>query len=85
MSDLVTGMPGRLAIVLTQVGVLQQSKNELRRQRVITGNFSFREAKMLSDILNNPLKYPSIGEQYEVSPTLAAGASVVCHMSAGPF
>ena len=30
---------------------------------------------MLSDILNNPLKVSlSIGEQYEVSPTLAAGA-----------
>ena len=42
---------------------------------VITGNFSFREAKMLSDILNNPLKVSlTIGEQYEVSPTLAAGA-----------
>ena len=41
---------------------------------MITGNFSFREAKMLSDILNNPLKVSlTIGEQYEVSP-LAAGA-----------
>ena len=33
------------------------------------------EAKMLSDILNNPLKVSlTIGEKYAVSPTLASGA-----------
>ncbi len=77
MSDLTTGMPGRLAIVLD--GQLESAPTVKERigggSAVITGNFSFREAKMLSDILNNPLKVSlSIGEQYEVSPTLAAGA-----------
>ena len=77
MSDLTTGMPGRLAIVLD--GKLESAPTVKERigggSAVITGNFSFREAKMLSDILNNPLKVSlSIGEQYEVSPTLAAGA-----------
>jgi len=70
-------MPGRLAIVLD--GQLESAPTVKERigggSAVITGNFSFREAKMLSDILNNPLKVSlSIGEQYEVSPTLAAGA-----------
>ena len=42
---------------------------------VISGNFSYREAKLLSDILNNPLKVSlEIGEKYEVSPTLATSA-----------
>ena len=42
---------------------------------MIEGNFNQREAKMLSDILNNPLKVSlEIGEKYEVSPTLASGA-----------
>jgi SecD/SecF fusion protein len=77
MADLTTGMPGRLAIVLD--GQLESAPSVKERigggSAVITGNFSFREAKMLSDILNNPLKVSlSIGEQYEVSPTLAAGA-----------
>jgi len=77
MSDLATGMPGRLAIVLD--GKLESAPTVKERigggSAVITGNFSFREAKMLSDILNNPLKVSlTIGEQYEVSPTLAAGA-----------
>ena len=76
MTDLSTGMPGRLAIVLD--GQLESAPTVKERigggSAVITGNFSFREAKMLSDILNNPLKVSlSIGEQYEVSPTLAAG------------
>jgi SecD/SecF fusion protein len=77
MSDLSTGIPGRLAIVLD--GQLESAPSVKERidggSAVITGNFSFREAKMLSDILNNPLKVSlTIGEQYEVSPTLAAGA-----------
>ena len=77
MTDLTSGMPGRLAIVLD--GQLESAPTVRERigggSAVITGNFSFREAKMLSDILNNPLKVSlSIGEQYEVSPTLAAGA-----------
>lgn len=77
MADLTTGMLGRLAIVLD--GKLESAPTVKERigggSAVITGNFSFREAKMLSDILNNPLKVSlTIGEQYEVSPTLAAGA-----------
>ena len=77
MSDLSTGMPGRLAVVLD--GQLESAPTVKERigggSAVITGNFSFREAKMLSDILNNPLKVSlTIGEQYEVSPTLASGA-----------
>ena len=77
MTDLTSGMPGRLAIVLD--GQLESAPTVRERigggSAVITGNFSFRETKMLSDILNNPLKVSlSIGEQYEVSPTLAAGA-----------
>jgi SecD/SecF fusion protein len=77
MTDLATGMSGRLAIVLD--GQLESAPTVKERigggSAVITGNFSFREAKMLSDILNNPLKVSlTIGEQYEVSPTLAAGA-----------
>ena len=77
MTDLATGMAGRLAIVLD--GQLESAPTVKERigggSAVITGNFSFREAKMLSDILNNPLKVSlTIGEQYEVSPTLAAGA-----------
>jgi len=77
MTDLSTGIPGRLAIILD--GQLESAPSVKERidggSAVITGNFSFREAKMLSDILNNPLKVSlAIGEQYEVSPTLAAGA-----------
>lgn len=77
MADLTTGMPGRLAVVLDDQ--LESAPTVKERigggSAVITGNFSFREAKMLSDILNNPLKVSlTIGEQYEVSPTLAAGA-----------
>ena len=45
---------------------------------VISGNFSAREAKMLADILNNPLKVSlEIGEKYEVSnPCLRCWESV---------
>ena len=76
-ADLTTGIPGRLAIVLD--GQLESAPTVKERigggSAVISGNFSIREAKMLSDILNNPLKVSlTIGEQYEVSPTLAAGA-----------
>ena len=79
MADLSTGLPGRLAIVLD--GQLESAPTVKERigggSAVISGNFSFREAKMLSDILNNPLKVSlTIGEQYEVSPTLAAGALI---------
>ena len=77
MADPSTGALGRLAIVLD--GQLESAPTVRERigggSAVISGNFSFREAKMLSDILNNPLKVSlTIGEKYEVSPTLAAGA-----------
>ena len=77
MNDPSTGSLGRLAIVLD--GQLESAPTVKARidggSAVISGNFSFREAKMLSDILNNPLKFSlEIGEKYEVSPTLAAGA-----------
>ena len=77
MADPSTGEPGRLAIVLD--GQLESAPTVRERidggSAVISGNFSYREAKMLSDILNNPLKVSlTIGEKYEVSPTLAAGA-----------
>ncbi len=76
-NDPVSGSLGRLAIVLD--GQLESAPTVKARidggSAVINGNFSFREAKMLSDILNNPLKVSlSIGEKYEVSPTLASGA-----------
>jgi SecD/SecF fusion protein len=77
MSDPVTGQPGRMAIVLDSQ---LESAPSVRQKidggsAVIEGNFNQREAKMLSDILNNPLKVSlEIGEKYEVSPTLAAGA-----------
>ena len=77
MSDPVTGQPGRMAIVLD--GQLESAPSVRQRidggSAVIEGNFNYREAKMLSDILNNPLKVSlTIGEKYEVSPTLAEGA-----------
>ena len=77
MSDPVTGQPGRMAIVLDSQ---LESAPSVRQKidggsAVIEGNFNQREAKMLSDILNNPLKVSlEIGEKYEVSPTLASGA-----------
>jgi SecD/SecF fusion protein len=77
MSDSLTGAPGRLAIVLD--GQLESAPTVKERidggSAVISGNFSYREAKLLSDILNNPLKVSlEIGEKYEVSPTLATSA-----------
>jgi len=77
MSDPVTAQPGRMAIVLD--GQLESAPSVRQKidggSAVIEGNFNQREAKMLSDILNNPLKVSlEIGEKYEVSPTLASGA-----------
>ena len=71
MSDPVTGQPGRMAIVLD--GQLESAPSVRQKidggSAVIEGNFNQREAKMLSDILNNPLKVSlEIGEKYEVSP-----------------
>jgi SecD/SecF fusion protein len=76
-NDPSTGSLGRLAIVLD--GQLESAPTVKDRidggSAVINGNFSYREAKMLSDILNNPLKVSlNIGEKYEVSPTLASSA-----------
>ena len=76
-NDPTSGALGQLAIVLD--GQLESAPTVKQRidggSAVINGNFSFREAKMLSDILNNPLKVSlTIGQKYEVSPTLAAGA-----------
>ena len=70
-------IPGRLAIVLDNQ--LESAPTVKQRidggSAVISGNFSYREAKLLSDILNNPLKVSlEIGEKYEVSPTLATSA-----------
>ena len=57
-NDPTSGALGRLAIVLD--GQLESAPTVKQRidggSAVINGNFSFREAKMLSDILNNPLK-----------------------------
>ena len=71
------GNVGRLAIVLD--GVLESAPTVKQRldggSAIIEGTFSRRECKMLSDILNNPLKVSlEIGEKYEVSPTLAQDA-----------
>ncbi len=71
------GAIGRLAVVLD--GVLESAPTVKKRidggSAVIEGSFTRRESKMLSDILNNPLKVSlAIGEKYEVSPTLAEDA-----------
>ncbi|MAL85052.1 MAG: protein translocase subunit SecDF [Opitutae bacterium] len=76
-NDISSGALGRLAIVLD--GQLESAPTVKEKidggSAVINGNFSYREAKMLSDILNNPLKVSlDIGEKYEVSPTLASEA-----------
>lgn len=73
----VGGTIGRLAIVLD--GILESAPTVKQRldggSAIIEGSFSRRECKMLSDILNNPLKISlEIGEKYEVSPTLAKDA-----------
>ena len=69
-NDISSGALGRLAIVLD--GQLESAPTVKEKidggSAVINGNFSYREAKMLSDILNNPLKVSlEIGEKYEVS------------------
>ena len=66
LSDPVTGQPGRMAIVLD--GQLESAPSVRQKidggSAVIEGNFNQREAKMLSDILNNPLKVSlEIGEK----------------------
>ena len=85
MNDPATGALGRLAIVLD--GQLESAPTVKARidggSAVISGNFSYREAKMLSDILNNPLKVSlNIGEKYEVSPTLLAAGTLESSKSA---
>lgn len=72
-----TGQPGRMAVVLD--GKLYSAptvREEINSDSaVITGTFSEREARNLSDVLNNPLDLPLIiREQYEVGPSLAADA-----------
>ena len=58
IEDPVTGAPGRLAIVLD--GQLESAPNVKQRidggSAVISGNFSRREARFISDILNNPIR-----------------------------
>jgi SecD/SecF fusion protein len=70
------GRPARLAIVLD--GKLYSSptvENEINGDAVIRGNFSEREAINLANVLNNPLDVELVvKQQYEVGPTLAAGA-----------
>ena len=72
-----TGQPGRMAVVLD--GKLYSAptvREEINSDSaVITGTFSEREARNLSDVLNNTLDLPLIiREQYEVGPSLAADA-----------
>jgi SecD/SecF fusion protein len=70
------GIPARLAIVLD--GKLYSSprvEKEIIGDAVITGTFSDREAINLANVLNNPLDVELVvKQQYEVGPTLAAGA-----------
>jgi len=74
-----TGNPNaraRLAIVLD--GKLYSApgvEKEIDGDAVINGSFSDREAQSLANVLNNPLDVPlQVKEQYEVGPSLAAGA-----------
>ncbi|MFT3781577.1 MAG: protein translocase subunit SecD [Nibricoccus sp.] len=74
-----TGNPharARLAIVLD--GKLYSApgvENEIMGDAVINGIPSEREAQQLESVLNNPLDVPlQVKEQYEVGPSLAAGA-----------
>jgi len=69
--------PGRLAIVLdgklVSAPTVHEEINSDTAQ--ITGSFSDREAKTLSDDLNNPLDVElQVKQQYEVGPSLAADA-----------
>lgn len=73
------GRLGRLAIVLDgrlySAPTVREEINSDSAQ--ITGNFSDREAINLANVLNNPLDLPLVvKEQYEVGPSLAAGAIV---------
>jgi SecD/SecF fusion protein len=68
---------GRLAIVLDgklySAPTVREEINSDSAQ--ITGNFTDREALNLANVLNNPLDVElQVREQYEVGPTMAAGA-----------
>ena len=70
MSDPVTGLPGRLAVVLD--GQLESAPTVRERidggSAVISGNFSYKEAKLLSDILNSPIPASvELEEMYDLS------------------
>jgi preprotein translocase subunit SecD len=70
MSDPVTGLPGRLAVVLD--GQLESAPTVRERidggSAVINGNFSYKEAKLLSDILNSPIPDSvELEEMYDLS------------------
>ncbi|MSU49079.1 MAG: protein translocase subunit SecD [Opitutus sp.] len=71
------GRLGRLAIVLDgklySAPTVREEINSDSAQ--ITGSFSDREAINLANVLNNPLDVElQVKQQYEVGPTLAAGA-----------
>ncbi|HTZ19821.1 MAG TPA: protein translocase subunit SecDF, partial [Opitutaceae bacterium] len=71
------GKVGRLAIVLDgklySAPTVREEINSDSAQ--ITGTFSDREAMNLANVLNNPLDVElQVKQQYEVGPTLAAGA-----------
>ncbi|QYM80426.1 protein translocase subunit SecD [Horticoccus luteus] len=71
------GRLGRLAIVLDgQLYSAPTVREEIDSDSAeITGTFSDREALNLANVLNNPLDLPLVvKEQYEVGPSLAAGA-----------
>ena len=71
------GTLGRLAIVLDgklySAPTVREEINSDSAQ--ITGSFSDREAINLANVLNNPLDVElQVKQQYEVGPSLAAGA-----------
>ncbi len=72
-----SGRLGRLAIVLDgklySAPTVREEINSDSAQ--ITGNFTDREALNLANVLNNPLDVElQVKQQYEVGPSLAAGA-----------